>query len=166
MSVGINGANGAPYQSTAPVFMDSTDPIKVTVAYDGTTARVVLSNTATAATFTTNIVAGSLPALLGAETALVGFTAATGGFNAEQVVSNFIYIPIPGLSIQQSGPATFVLSWPASIGGYSLQSNNTVDSPGTWQNVTAPVSVVGNQNQVTVSSATAAKFYRLVTVTP
>jgi len=46
-----------------------------------------------------------------------------------------------------------------------LQSNTSVDSPGTWLPVTAPISVVGGQNQVTVSSATGIKFYRLVMTT-
>ena len=160
----MNGDNGSPYNSTAPVAIDSGDPVYVSVLYDGATGYVTLNQTNTigvALTFTTNLPIGSLSAILGADTAYVGFAGGTGGVNANQTVRDFVYLPLPTLTVQQTGPTSVMLSWPTSIAGYSLQTSPAV-SPTSWTAVGAPVSRVGDQYQVTVSPLTTYQFFRLV----
>lgn len=162
ISFGVNGANGAPYHSTAPVDVASGDPINVAIRYDGTTAQVTLTDSYTipASVFTTNLPIGSLAAMFGTDTAYVGLTGADGGIASTQNISNFVYIPYPALTAQSTGSGTVVLSWPAEIGGYVLQSRAALGS-GTWQNVGATVSQVNGRNQVTLTGVTGAQFYRL-----
>ena len=125
--------------------------------------QVTLSNTVTTATFTTNFTVGSLPALLGANTAYVGFTGADGGTPSLQTVSDFKFIPVPTLTAQSSG-STVVLSWPASIGGYKIQSATSLTSP-VWVDAGLTESLAGDQYQATVATPTGTAFYRLV-ITP
>ena len=108
--------------------MSGTDTIRTVISYSAGVMQVTLSNTVTMATFITNFTVGSLPALLGADTAYVGFTGADGGTPSLQTVSDFKFIPVPTLTAQSSG-TTVVLSWPASIGGYKIQSATSLTSP-------------------------------------
>ena len=78
VSFGTNGAQGLPYHSASPVALNSGDPINVSVSYDGSVVSVVLTDAVAQASFTTTI-AGNLPAILGADTAYVGFTGGDGG---------------------------------------------------------------------------------------
>jgi hypothetical protein len=125
--------------------------------------QVTLSNTVSTATFTTNYAVGSLSALLGAETAYVGFTGADGGTPSLQTVSDFKFIPMPTLTAQTVG-STVVLSWPASIGGFKVQSATSLTSP-VWVDAGLTESLVGNQFQATVTAPLGTVFYRLV-ITP
>ena len=72
------------------------------------------------------------------------------------LVANFL----PRLSIARSGPHTFVISWPASATDYVPEQNTSLD-PGTWEEVTGPVQVVGDQKQMVVSPLAGPVFYRL-----
>jgi len=106
----------------------------------------------------------NIPGFVGGETAFVGITGSEGGVYSHQTVSNFVYAPLPALSAQLTGPSTLVLSWPSVIGGYILQSKASLadTNPADWVNVSAPVSVVGGQIQVTVTPITGMKYYRLI----
>jgi hypothetical protein len=53
-----------------------------------------------------------------------------------------------------------VLSWPSSFTGFSLQHNVDLSSTN-WMTISNPVFVVGDQNQVVVSSTNRNTFYRL-----
>ena len=61
-----------------------------------------------------------------------------------------------------NGSNTPLFSWPASIGGYVLQSNSDLTAGGGWQNVNAPVSRTADQNQVFITPLTGNAFYRLL----
>jgi hypothetical protein len=157
-----NGATGAPYNPTTPVDFSNGDLIGVSVHYDGGTLTVTLNDTNQSTSYTTNMNVGSLAEIVGGDTAYVGFTGGTGGSAANQAVSNFQFTPLPALEVQTAGPNTLLVSWPASIGGYVLQSNTDLSAAGGWQPVNAPVSQVGGQNQVSLTTSTGTAFYRLV----
>lgn len=161
ISFSTNG-NGAAYSPTAPLNLSSGDLIKVDLAYAGSVLSVTLSNTVTASVFATNYTVGSLAATVGTNVALVGITAATGGISAVQQISNFQYIPVPTASAQSVG-GLVNLTWPASIGGYGIQSNASLTLPA-WSDMGATINQVGGQNQATVQATNAAAFYRLVVV--
>ena len=86
-------SNGDAYLPSAPVNPGSGNPIAVTVAYNPLTGTVTetLTDTVANTTFTTQYASGDLAAILGANTALVGFSGATGGAVATQTISNFSY---------------------------------------------------------------------------
>jgi len=64
------------------------------------------------------------------------------------------------LTAQSTATNTVVISWPVSIGGYVLQQQTDV-ATGAWQNVATPVTQVGGQNQVVITSLAGNAFYRL-----
>jgi hypothetical protein len=74
-------------------------------------------------------------------------------------VSNFRFVSLPSLSVQQGAGNTVVLSWPQVVGGFILQSKPDLQT-GTWTNVNAPVSVINGVNQVTIPASGNA-YYRL-----
>ena len=151
-----------PYTTTLPVDFSNGDLIGVFVHYADGIFTVTLNDTNQAATYTASYNAGSLITTLGADTAYVGLTGATGGSDADQTVSNFQYIPLPTVNAQLAGPNTLQISWPTSIGGYVLQSNSGLAVANGWQTVNAPVTQVGGQNQVTITLGAGKTFYRLV----
>jgi hypothetical protein len=156
-----NGVTGAPYTASTPVNVAGGDPIDVVVRYASGVVQVTLSNTVSAATYGTTYLVGNLSTLVGGDTAYVGFTGSDGGVVSTQTISKFKYIPHPVLSANSSGPSSVTLSWLASIGGYSVQSTNSLGSPSSWFDLNTTVNQVGNQNQVIVSPATGNQFYRL-----
>ena len=73
------------------------------------------------------------------------------------------FLPPPQLTILLSGvpPSAIVLTWPAYIAGFTLQSTTNLVSPVVWStNSPAPV-VIGGQNTVTNSISGPQQFYRL-----
>jgi hypothetical protein len=159
ISFGTNGNNGNPYQSTTPVNIAGGNPIAVTVLYRNGAYNVTLTDTVTSDTFTTNIQTGDLTAVLGGQTAYVGFTGADGGISSTQTITDFQYVPLTALSVRTSG-ANVVVTWPMLPAGYVLQSRADLAS-GNWQPVPNPVVQVGGQNQVTLPASAAKQFYRL-----
>ena len=81
--------SGFSYESTAPVNL-RTNPVRVDVAYRDGVLTQTLTDTVTSQSVTRSY-ARTLPLYTGGNTALVGFTAGTGGANAEQFISNFTY---------------------------------------------------------------------------
>jgi CheY-like chemotaxis protein len=160
VSYGTDGSNGAPYLNTYPAYLPGANPIAVQILYQNGTAQLTLTDPAAGAAFSTNFPIGNLPAILGSNVAYVGFTGADGGVSSEQTVSNFVFAPLTTLSIALSG-SNAVISWPASLlGYYVLQSASNLAEPN-WQNVTAPITQVGGQNEVTVPYAGTKQFFRL-----
>ncbi len=159
IALGTNGVRVGDFAPTDPVDIRSTSPIDVELEYSGGQMKVTLTDTLAPNTFTTTLPI-DLPGFAGGQTAYVGFTGATGGVNATQTIQNFQYLPVPAVAAGKGGTSEVVVSWPASIGGYVLQSRENLTA-GTWANVAAPVTQVNDQNQVTVT-ATGTQFYRLV----
>ena len=155
-----NGVTGGPYTPATSVNLASGDLIDVTVLYADGQLSLTFYDETTLSSYSTVLSVGSIPALLGADTAYVGFTGADGGTVSSQRVSNFDYIPLPMLSAQLTSPTTVLLSWPSSIGGYALWQRASVAS-GAWTPSPAVVNIVGGQYQAVVSTSVA-EFYRLV----
>jgi len=155
---GVIPAGGA-WTVPSPVVVGSVNPMFVNLRYSAGTLRVTLVESNTANVYN-NTYAVNIPAIVGGNTAYVGFTGADGGVASTQIISNFTFVPITGLAAQPVGN-NVQLSWPASIGGYGLQSNPNVGNSGTWTDINPTVNQVSGQNQVTVSPASPELFYRL-----
>jgi hypothetical protein len=66
----------------------------------------------------------------------------------------------PVLSIRREGNE-ILLSWPAEVAGYSIESTETLDESAIWTPITNPPEVVEGQNTVTDNLGDKPKFYRL-----
>jgi hypothetical protein len=103
-----------------------------------------------------------LPAVLGTNTAFVGFTGGDGGIASTQVISNFTFVPLTTVSAGFSPTNTLVLSWPGTIGGYSVDTrSNLTANADVWLNLTNPVNQVSGRNQTIISAPIDRRFYRL-----
>jgi hypothetical protein len=89
-----NGIMGGGSSLIAPVSYFSGNPINVTISYDGTFLHTSFVDTVTSASYAASYLA-DLPAVLGSQTAYVGFTAGTSNASAEQHFSNFQYLTVP-----------------------------------------------------------------------
>jgi hypothetical protein len=165
---GTNGATPAspsptpPYFSCAPVNLASAHPINVRLFYSQGVVSVKLVDATTGDSFLTSQNIGDLRGIIGSDSAYVGFTAATGGLNAIQTISNFrfSYSTAPVLSVVRSG-SNVVITWPVSVATFFvLQQSPTVNGP--WTTVGTPPTVVGGQEQVTLPATGTAQFYRLL----
>jgi hypothetical protein len=164
LGAGFTAAQGGyNYGPTGNVLITSGHGIEYDLVYDGQTLKVTLTDTNTSATFETNYENVAIPAAVGASSALIGFTAATGGVDAVQTIANFTYVPLPLLSAAVSAGST-TLTWPTGmgLGPYSLQETTSLSSP-SWGPVPgANVTVVNGSYQVTIPTGVGNQFYRLV----
>jgi len=154
---GMEGNVGDTFIPGAVSITDQT-PIFTEATYLNGILSVTLTDTNSGATFTTNLPV-NIPAIVGGETAYIGFTGGDGGVSSIQQVLNFSYTPIVGLSATKSGD-TIVLSWPGSAGAYVLQQSGSVKGP--FVNSTAPVTQANDVNSVTVTIGPGAEFFQLV----
>ncbi len=76
------------------------------------------------------------------------------------LVAHFSLI-IPVLSIVATAPGSYTLSWPGALPGWALQENGGLGA-NLWAGSTRGVSIVGGQNQVTVTGVGNRRFFRLV----
>ncbi len=82
------------YNSTLPVdFWDTGDTVQVVLSYNGSVLTETLTDLTNSATYTATYDENltQLTQTLGADTAYVGFSAATGGSTSTQTVSNFTF---------------------------------------------------------------------------
>lgn len=155
-----NGADGT-YTAPGSVSLNSGHLINVSLTYLNGVASMTLTDAVSATSYSTtaNI---NIPSIVGTNLAYVGFTGADGGVTSTQIITNFTYVSLIPLSVQRTGP-NVILSWPIGVGGYQLQSNSSIKSPGTWVSVTNIPVIVGTSNQVTIPATPGADtFYRLV----
>ena len=66
------------------------------------------------------------------------------------MISNFVYIPLVAMSSTVSNHV-ITLSWPTNVGGLTLLQNTSVKNPGHWVTTTNAVSVIGGENQTSVT---------------
>jgi hypothetical protein len=157
----LNGAavgTANPYYVPGAINIRTGNPINVNIRYLGGILTATLTDTVALTSFTTNVLI-DIPTVVGTNGAIVGFTGSEGGVLSHQTVSNFIYTPITSLKATVSG-GNIVLTWPAAIGGYVLQSSTSL-APQNWQVVNIAVTQVSGQNQVTVPLGNGNVFYRL-----
>jgi len=164
------------YFDVPPVNLASGDPILVQFSYEQGVGTLVLSDAAAQATnttaglileFTTNIITGDLPTIVGGNTAYIGFTGGDGALNAIQKVSNLAFQSFsatapssPVLSIVRGIAGSVIISWPTSASpSFVLQEATSLKGP--WSPVgTAPV-IVGSENEVTLTPGVTT-FYKLL----
>jgi hypothetical protein len=159
---------GDLYGATGNITLDSGDPIQFNLSWANGNLAVNMQDLNTSAKYSTNYNLGPLVPILGANLAYVGFSGANGNANSIMWISDFVFnpggiAPPPGVTLSASIPTatSFVLSWPTSDTGYTLQEAGSLN--GTWSAGPAPV-VVGSSNTVTVAlpGTSTAQFYRLV----
>jgi hypothetical protein len=91
------------YQTTAPVDLDSGDPIAVTLQYSGGILNLTFADTVSGSVYQTSC-AVDIPGLMGTNVAWVGFTGSDGGVPSYQTISDFTYSWPLALTIAGSGP--------------------------------------------------------------
>jgi hypothetical protein len=93
---------------------------RCTMTYNGTAISMTLQDLTTMATNTQTFTI-DLVTLMGAGTAFVGFTGATGGLNANQELLNWVYssLPAPTNLTATAGFNQVVLNWTAAAGATS-----------------------------------------------
>jgi autotransporter-associated beta strand protein len=89
----VSNAVAMSYNPTGAVNIASGHPIKVTLSYNPTTTTVTetLVDQSDLSTFTTSYSSFNLPAILGSNTAYVGFSGGSGANVANQTISGFTY---------------------------------------------------------------------------
>jgi len=71
------------------------------------------------------------------------------------------FIALPPLSLRPDASGALIVSWPASARGWVLQECTNL-SLADWADSVRPVTIVDNQNQVTVTPLTDNRYFRLV----
>ncbi|HWF19866.1 MAG TPA: LamG-like jellyroll fold domain-containing protein [Verrucomicrobiae bacterium] len=154
-----NGATGIPYNRTGALRVDSGDPIGVSLNYNGTVLTMTLTDAVAQVSFATNLPV-NIPAIVGSNSAYVGFTGASGGVASTQKISNFVFASLPQLSIQPASGNNYLFTWPQTAGGFVLLQNSNLSTTN-WTAVNIPLVVTNGQNQVTVPVQPGTEFYRL-----
>jgi len=98
-----------------------------------------------------------------------GTTAVNSQFNFQPVQNTFFVEGLPAASAAGTGPRlnwsrvgkTITLSWPKSATGYIVESTGNLGGAAAWNSVTNSLTVVGDQNTVTVDITGRALFFRL-----
>jgi hypothetical protein len=127
------------------VNLHSGDILHAHLTYDGTTLTLTLTDTVTNATFTASE-AIDIPSTVKANTALVGFTAGTGGTVATQNVLNWTFTP--GASTSSPTPTTTPTFAPAAGTYTGTQSVTIADA-------TAGAAIYFTTNGTTPTTASA-----------
>ncbi len=87
-----------------------------------------------------------------------GNFAVTGGFWS--ILGTVQTAGAPALSVTFAGAGTAVISWPATSTGFTLEENSALGTQN-WT-IVSGVTVVGGQNQITISTQPGNNFFRLV----
>jgi hypothetical protein len=118
--------------SNTGINLHSGDVFKVAMTYDGATLKVTITDTATLATASQSY-AVNIPALVGGNTAYVGFTGGTGGLTAIQKILNWTYSPMlapPSGLAATGGTGQVALNWNAVPGAASYNIYRSTSSAG------------------------------------
>lgn len=160
---GLTGAGGGNGNYTPPGSIDlgSGNPIDITLSYAAGHVAITFTDTVAGLSFNTNVAVGSIPNIVGGNTAYVGFSGAMGGVTSVQTITNFSFVSIPAEAIQIAQP-NITITWPSAVIGYVLQQNTNLTNSAGWVNVTNADNIVNNQHQVVVPVAGGNAFYRLI----
>jgi fibronectin-binding autotransporter adhesin len=148
-SVGSNGglSNILGAQDTAPLTL--LDLADINVSYNGTTLTFTATNPNDTTQTITRSVAVNIPSIVGSNSAYVGFTGGTGGTNAMQTISSFVYTPTATLNfanaVQVSSGATAGLevsgASAATVGPVSVGAGSTLNITNAGATTNAPYTV-------------------------
>jgi hypothetical protein len=107
--VATNGLLESTFQSASPVGLNTGHPIEVGLVYNPQTQilNVTLVDSVTGNVFTTQQ-SVNLAQIVGGNSAILGFTGATGGVTATQTISNFQFQPLQSAAFSGGAPWTSV----------------------------------------------------------
>ncbi len=158
---GPNNASGVKVTNTLPASVSFVGATLTQGAFtqSGQTVVCTLSNLVggAEATLTLNVRA------VGAETGSFASSISGDGIDpnpANNTATATTSVQPPRLQASLTS-TQLILSWPASVTGFSLQSAASLSPPVNWQPVSATANLVGDRNTVTVSLPLASQFYRL-----
>ena len=130
---GTNGTINIVHNSpnTGGVDLTSGDPINVVLSFNSQTQTLTeyLSDQVADDSFTTTYTGINLPAILGSNSAYMGFTGATGGADSVQTITGFSYFALPAQQVNLSGYSNgygIGLNGSATIGGGYDGSGNAL----------------------------------------
>ncbi|MDB5174400.1 MAG: hypothetical protein JWN51_3173 [Phycisphaerales bacterium] len=106
-----NGNTGR-YNPVTPVVLNNGNPINVNFNYDGSNINLTVKDSVTNATYTKSYSNVSLPAIVGGNSAFIGFSGGTGGTTSTQTISNFSYQAV-------APTATAAYFKPINVGGFN-----------------------------------------------
>jgi fibronectin-binding autotransporter adhesin len=147
----VTDSSTGNYNGTGQVNVNSGDPINVTLSYDPVhnVINEMLADPVANTTFTTSYSNINLATTLGAGTAYIGFSGATGGLNSTQTISNFSY------SVLASTPGVY--SNAVIVPG---NASSTIDVGPTAANPTVNIGTLsvgaGSSSTLNVTASTAA----------
>lgn len=100
----VPGPTTASWKSISPVNLSLGNPINVKITYSNGTIRQTLTDTVTGSVAKTSTSNVDIKTAVGAGTALVGFSASTGGYYSTQSVSNFQFTSGTGATYKPVDP--------------------------------------------------------------
>ncbi len=104
--------------SATGINLHSGDTMAVQMSYDGTTLSMTITDTVTAATWSTSWPV-NIPSTVGANTAYVGFTGGTGGLTSTQNVLTWSFAPV-------TSPVAATPTFTPAAGSYSSTQSVTI----------------------------------------
>ena len=155
-SINLNGTG---------IDLHSGHPFSVAMSYDGTTLTVTITDTVTLATATQNYTV-NIPAIVGTNTAYVGFTGGTGEYSAVQKIQNWIFTPAPSvptnLLVTGSTAAQVSLSWTnTDPNAANVVIERRTGLAGTYVQVGATTTAAANTFVDTTVAAGTTYYYRV-----
>ncbi len=108
--------------SATGINLHSGDYFNTTLTYDGSNLTLTLTDAITLATWS-HVFVVNIPAIVGGNTAYVGFTGATGGYTSSQKLTAWTYVPGPPLPKYAAGftPGSMTLNGGATITASALE---------------------------------------------
>jgi Legume lectin domain/Chitobiase/beta-hexosaminidase C-terminal domain len=153
----VNGASPTTPATTlgGGVNLHSGDIMKAHMTYDGTTLTLTITDTVNPAqTFTTSWPI-NIPSTVGGNTALVGFTAGTGGLTAQQEIITWTYSTTSGTTTPPKTPVVYqTANLPSASSGPAFRQFTYASFPDTTGTI-LDATAVGNNVTLTVNVATA-----------
>jgi hypothetical protein len=122
-----NNLSGTGIDFNAAAQASPRHTFQVTLSYSGTTLTEVINDLNTSATVTETYNNVNIPAVVGGNTAWVGFTGGTGGLNMQQDVQSWTYTPNSGTGINHSA---------GFASNSDLQANGSASFTGTVARIT------------------------------
>lgn len=132
------------------------------LVYDGATLQVTITDTVTNASETQNYTI-NIPSTIGGNTAYVGFTAATGGLNANQDIRTWTFSTRPAAPtnlVASDGPTCVLLTWNAVSGAQSYTVyRSTTGAPGSFTSLASGITSTSYSDCTALPNVT---YYYLV----
>ena len=138
--------------SSTGIDLHSDDTMAVQLIYDGTTLAMTITDTVTLASYSTTFPI-NIPAVVGGNTAYVGFTGSTGTVTSSQKILTWSFNPVPVTAFPTFLPAAGTYSGPQSVTISDTTSGATIYYTTNGTTPTTSSTVYTSGNPVAVSSS-------------